>query len=198
MNKVKITRKMPVKNSFSDRLTRHLTMERVIIGGSLLATLLIIGVVALNSIGKQPLPIDFSLPDKSVAIPIQGAGHIEVAETHPDYNSNPPTSGWMYNQAANWGAYREVLPDETLVHNLENSGVWISYRNSEDEDMIRQLEDIVRRYPSQVILTPRPKNESPIAVAAWGRLLTLDTLDVAQITNFIARYRSKLGPENMP
>jgi len=194
MDKAKIAHKTPVKNSFADRLTRHLTIDRVIIGGSLLATLVIIGVIALNSIGKQPPRIDFSLPDKSAAIPIQGSAHIEVGEAHEAYNSNPPTSGWMYAQPAGWGAYREVLPDEAIVHNLEHGGIWISYQNAEDEDTIRQLEEIVRRYGAQMILTPRPTNESPIAVVAWGRLLTLDTVDAAQISNFIARYRFK-GPE---
>jgi len=194
MDKAKIAHKTPVKNSFADRLTRHLTIDRVIIGGSLLATLVIIGVIALNSIGKQPPRIDFSLPDKSVAVPIQGADHIEVGEAHEAYNSNPPTSGWMYNQSAGWGAYREVLPDEAIVHNLEHGGIWISYQNAQDEGTIRQLEEIVRRYGAQMILTPRPANESPIAVAAWGKLLTLDTVDEAQISNFIARYRFK-GPE---
>jgi hypothetical protein len=46
-----------------------------------------------------------------------------------------------------------------------------------------------------VIVTPRPQNDAPIAVAAWGRLLKLQRFDEARIFEFINRYRGKIGPE---
>ena len=53
-----------------------------------------------------------------------------------------------------------------------------------------------------MILTPRARNEAPIALTAWQRLDTfgLDeggTVDEQRILDFIARYRDK-GPEYIP
>jgi hypothetical protein len=127
----------------------------------------------------------------------QGQQHIQPGETHPAYNSNPPTSGWHYPSPAEWGIYRDILPDELVVHNLEHGGIWISYRDSTDTVVIQQLETIANSYPSHIIVTYRPVNDTAIAVAAWGHLLVLDTVDEPQIRNFIDLYRMR-GPENVP
>ncbi|MGH2625111.1 MAG: DUF3105 domain-containing protein, partial [Anaerolineales bacterium] len=87
---------------------------------------------------------------------------------------------------------------ETLVHNLEHGGVWISYRDPKDSDLAGKLQGVARRY-RKVIVTPRAANDAPIAVAAWGRLLKLQTFDEAQIVAFIEAYMGKIGPEpNVP
>ena len=90
-----------------------------------------------------------------------------------------------------------MLPDENAVHDLEHGGAWITYIDEVAEDAVKELESIARRYSSHVILSPRPDNDSPIAIAAWGRLLELDEVDSGQIHNFILRYRFQ-GPENVP
>lgn len=195
MSKKTAMQKKPATVSLTSRIRKHLSLERVIVGGSILVSVIVVGGLVLNSLSKQPPPIDYSLPDLSENITVQGAEHVNRGETHPSYNSNPPTSGWHYERPATVGVYREVLSDEALVHNLEHGEIWISYRDADDEETIRQLEDIVSRYTGGVILTYRPQNDAPIAVAAWGRLLTMDTVDSGQIHNFIARYRYK-GPEN--
>ena len=188
-------KKTPQKNSLSRRIGRHLTAGRIFIGGSLLITLLIFGVIALNSAAHQTPPIDRSLPDSSEIIPALESPHLRQGEHPSPYNSNPPTSGMHNPQPPNWGIYGETLPDEIVIHGLEHGGIWISYRDK-DPETIRQLEDIARRYSSHMILTYRPADDSLIAVAAWGRLLKLDKFDSGQIYNFIARYRFK-GPENV-
>src|SRR3989344_4007834 len=76
------------------------------------------------------------------AIAELGRDHIPVGSPRPDYNSNPPTSGNHYGTPANWGVYNEPLPDEHLVHNLEHGGIWISYRDPSDQDLIGKLKDI--------------------------------------------------------
>jgi hypothetical protein len=195
MSRKVMARKKPAAG-FSGRISKFLSVERVVIGGTLLFTLAVVGVITLNSLLNRIPPIDYTLPDVSEQFPIQGAQHIELGDVHPSYNSNPPTSGWHFARPADWGIYRETLPDEALIHNLEHGGIWLSYREADDEEIIRQLEDIARRYPSHIILTYRPANDRPIAVAAWGRSLTLDTVDNTQIYTFIERYRLH-GPENV-
>lgn len=195
MSRKAVARKKPEVVGISSRISQYLSVERVIIGGSLVVILAIVAAIALNN-ANQPVATDYSVADSSKSFPSQGQQHIQPGEAHPAYNSNPPTSGWHYPQPANWGIYRETLLDETVIHNLEHGGIWISYRDTDDQKTIQELEDIARRYPDHVILTYRPANDSSIAVAGWGRLLTLDSVDSQQIYNFINRYRLH-GPENV-
>lgn len=196
MSKYATGRKRVSTTSPND-LRRFLTPDRMIIGGIVIFTALVLVVFFGNSLINQPPAADLSIPDESVSYPNQGQQHVAVGEPHPAYNSNPPTSGWHYEQAAPWGTYQETLPDETLIHNLEHGGIWLSYQDAADTETVRQLEDIARRYPSHVIVTYRPQNDSPIAAAAWGRLLKMDTVNADQIHAFIARYRQR-GPEAAP
>lgn len=130
-------------------------------------------------------------------IPGQGLAHIQLGQPHPPYNSNPPTSGWHTPQTARWGAHRTEVPDEIVLHNLEHGGIWISYKDPKDTELIEKLEALVSRYRSKVILTPRPRNDSPIAVAAWERLMKLDVYDEQRIVAFINAFKNK-GPERVP
>lgn len=129
--------------------------------------------------------------------PNQGAQHIPLGQAHPAYNSNPPTSGWHTAQTAQWGVFRREIPDEILIHNLEHGGIWISYKDPNDTKLVEQLEALVSRYRSKVILAPRPKNDSPVVVAAWTHLLKLDGYDERRIEDFIKAYKNR-GPEQVP
>ena len=54
-----------------------------------------------------------------------------------------------------------------------------------DADLVDKLTEIVLTYPPQVYLAPYPTMDAKIALAAPGRLLTLDTLDEDKIREFI-------------
>ncbi len=136
-------------------------------------------------------------PKPGIAYPAQGQAHIGPGESHPSYNSNPPTSGWHLPAPAPWGFYTNGLPDELLVHNLEHGGIWISYKNPSDTALVEKLEALSKRFPVKVIITPRPKDDSPIVLAAWTRLLKLDHYDEQQIIAFINAFKNK-GPEQVP
>ncbi|MBI2200432.1 MAG: DUF3105 domain-containing protein, partial [Armatimonadetes bacterium] len=84
-----------------------------------------------------------------------------------------------------------------LVHNLEHGGIWISYREANDQEVADKLFELSKRFPRKVIITLRRKNDSRIAVAAWTRLLKLDRYDERAIINFIKAYRNR-GPERVP
>ena len=68
-----------------------------------------------------------SVPEMGESYPIEGAAHVADG-VKVDYRTNPPSSGAHYRSSARWGVYDKALPDETLVHNLEHGGVWISYK----------------------------------------------------------------------
>ncbi len=122
----------------------------------------------------------------------QGEQHIAVGSAHPEYNSNPPTSGWHYAAPANWGVYEKELPDEQILHNLEHGGIWISYKGIDDATKA-ELERISRT-DSKIIVTPRSANDSAIALVSWGRLQKLTQFDAVAIMNFIKANKNK-SPE---
>jgi hypothetical protein len=127
----------------------------------------------------------------------QGQTHIEEgAVDHPQYNSNPPTSGWHWPQPAAWGVYKAQEPDERLIHNLEHGGIWISYLPGTDPAVVTKLEDFANRY-RKVVVEPRAANEKPIALAAWTHNENMDSFDEREIVKFIEAYYDK-GPEKVP
>lgn len=130
--------------------------------------------------------------------PDQGREHIAQGHEH-SYNSNPPTSGWHYPQAAEWGAYREELPDETIIHNLEHGGIWISYKPDISEEIRAKLEGFFEKWGRKIIVAPRAKNDADIALAAWTRLDTFAVSEYSEerVEQFIRAYRNK-GPEFVP
>ena len=131
-------------------------------------------------------------------VPLLEAKHIPENAPQPEYNSNPPTSGPHYANPAPWGVKTEPIKDEIAVHNLEHGGIWIAYQPDQvDQATIDQLTTIVRGYPSKVLLSPRPANDTPIALVSWGRLMKLTTIDNAKIDEFIGRNKNK-GPEKIP
>lgn len=159
--------------------------------------LLVLGAIG----GLSAWVVDYSRKAEArkpgVAYPDLGGLHIPPGSPRPDYNSNPPTSGPHYPEPAKWGIYDRELADEQLVHNLEHGGIWISYRDPADQELITKLKDIADDYSLKVIMTPRPQDDSAIAVAAWGRLLKLDAFDDGQIRGFIKAFINK-GPEQVP
>jgi len=130
-------------------------------------------------------------------VPIQGQEHIQPGQSHPAYNSNPPTSGWHWPNAAKNGIYDNELSDEQLVHNLEHGYIWISYKPDVSDEIKNKLKELVKKDDWKIVLEPRAKNDSPIALCAWGRILKLQDFDEAKIKEFIKTFRNQ-GPEKTP
>jgi len=129
-------------------------------------------------------------------VPIMGRNHIRLGEEHEPYNSNPPTSG-PHASDVEWGIYQDEVADENAIHNLEHGGVWITYKDKNNQDLKNKLEDLVKSYKSKVLLSPRAKNDSPIALVSWGRIMKLNDFDEVKIKKFIKQYKNK-GPELIP
>ena len=161
------------------------------LGGGLLALILVVGGVwlATRPAGQATLGQRF---------PIQGQQHITPGQTHPAYNSDPPTSGWHYDTPLAAGFHEQPVADEQMVHNLEHGHVVIAYdcRKLADcagtQTQIRQLVERNRNW--KVTAVPRQNADAAIALTAWGRLDKLDAFDEARITAFINAWRDR-GPE---
>ncbi|HLV35802.1 MAG TPA: DUF3105 domain-containing protein [Spirillospora sp.] len=172
--------------------------RNLLLTGVAVVAVVVIGVAVFLINRSQQFDVDVStVPDNSVTYPSLGQTHIPEGSPRPTYNSNPPTSGDHY---ANWvptRVYSEVVPDELMVHNLEHGHIWLSYRDADDTEAIETLTQIQSQSPNWIVVTYRPENDDRIAVASWGRLLTLDEPDEAQILAFVARYRNQ-APESIP
>jgi len=126
------------------------------------------------------------------AVSIMSSDHIATGGEPVTYNSNPPTSG-PHAGPAPWEFNAEEIPDINAIHNIEHGGIWISYKNIDDES-IATLGEIARQNSASVIVSPRESNDSSISVASWGRLMHLDTVDENRIKEFIRQNKNR-SPE---
>ena len=126
-----------------------------------------------------------------------GQQHVLPSSPEITYNSNPPTSGPHYFAAAQSGIYDTEFPDRELIHNIEHGHIWISYRPDLPKDEIEQLAVIAKSYGTKIIMAPRAKDDSPIAIAAWQHVLKSSTVDEVQIRAFINALQGH-GPESVP
>jgi hypothetical protein len=125
--------------------------------------------------------------------------HVENGQT-VEYSTTPPTSGDHWAELANCGFYREELPDELIVHNLEHGNIVVSYNLTDQEEI-----DELRRVISNIglanlwgIVRPYDKlQEGRVALATWGVLDTMDGVDPGRIEAFF-EYAGNLGPERAP
>lgn len=162
--------------------------------------------------GKAPV----SQPvEGTVEYDIVGRNHIAQGTAGSGYNSNPPSSGPHWPSPVKNGIYDSSLPDEQLIHNLEHGHVWIAYKPCEPglqssqaspdaglkpcapDEVKAKLKEIVEKDDWKVVLEPRDKNETMIALVSWGRVLKMDQFDEAKVKDFIKTYRNR-GPENTP
>jgi len=136
-------------------------------------------------------------PDYSQPVEILGRNHIQEGTTFNGYNSNPPTSGDHYQNPAPARFYDKELPDEQLVHNLEHGHIWIAYKPGLPAEIVDGLKNFAG---GNVVVTPRSKNDTDIALAAWGRLdkfnIEAGSIDQQRLKDFISRYRNR-GPERV-
>lgn len=130
-------------------------------------------------------------------VPILGAQHITPGSPHTPYNSNPPTSGPHWPEPAKNGIYEAELADEQIIHSLEHGHIWIAYKVDATNEVKDGLRKIVQENDWKIVLEPRGQNDSLIALAAWGRILKLDSFNEEKVREFIKAYRDQ-GPEKTP
>jgi len=168
---------------------------------------IVIAVVVVGTVGftqlikKTPEQIQFeqevkvvSLDGKVEEFPIEGRDHVS-AGTSVEYQTNPPTSDDHLAQAENWGIYDKEIDDKAGVHSMEHGGIWISYKDIDDESK-KVLEEIGKSNSQSVIVSPRTANDNKIAIASWGRMTKLDSVDKVLIQKYIDTYKNQ-GPEKL-
>jgi hypothetical protein len=167
-------------------------------------TLAVVGAVLLILIAA-PLVWGFFSDDTPAALqgrvqemPDEGRDHVPDGTT-VEYESEPPTSGPHYARWAQPDIYREVIPDEMLVHNLEHGHIVIYYHPTRITDQsAAKITELTRQYDGQwdaVLAVPRPEMDFELVLTAWTFKLELDEFDEELIDAFVDAYRGR-GPEN--
>ena len=145
--------------------------------------LLIAGFIVMNRMQSA------NLPGETFAD--QGNTHIaDTVTAHPEYNSNPPTSGWHVGNIAAWGSYDYVVPDEMLLHNMEDGSVILWYEmgtHEENRANIERLEAVAQGY-RRTVVAPREDLETPYTLTAWQRKQNFEEVDEAGMRAFLEAY----------
>ena len=159
--------------------------------------LLVIALLIWSSLfGPEP---QSPRPFMGEKIPNQGSPHVARGETHPDYNSNPPTSGWHWGDGvAGAGIKKEEVPDELILHSMEHGAAVVWYNADLPQDDIEKIQAAYNAAKvAKKIMVPRANLDVPVALTSWGYLLKLDSIDGAKITEFILSNNDR-GPEKAP
>ncbi len=174
----------------------------------LLAGFIIIALLVIASFGLTTIPFrggartgtgssDQYVDGVGEQHPITTRNHISDSQT-ARYTTTPPTSGDHWAVWANCGFYPEGLPDERITHNLEHSGIVVSYNLATQEEVaqLQKVLDSIDLNPIWGVTRFYDKIEpGTVAVAAWGVLDTMEGIDRDRIKKFFETYAGRLGPE---
>ncbi len=140
-----------------------------------------------------------------------GRSHVDVGSS-VTYEFCPPTSGSHYNAPGSgpipdlFYAQDQATVPEGWVHNMEHGAMVILYRCPEGCGTAAQaaLGAVQSQLPASpicgfpstanVVVTRFDSMPTPYAAVVWGRVLFLNSLDMAQITTFYAQSADR-GPE---
>ena len=136
-------------------------------------------------------------------LPDRGQEHVPQG-TKITYQEYPPSSGKHWPVWAPWGIYRDAVPEEVFVHNLEHGGIVILYNCATPcPDLVRQLDETWAALPKskfghvKVVVSPNPRVKGRLALLAWTRIDDLDRFDRDRILRFVQAWQDK-GPEDVP
>jgi hypothetical protein len=133
----------------------------------------------------------------------EGADHSVATPggTSDEWNTDPPTNGPHYVQAAIFGEYDEPLETARVVHNLEHGGVFIQYGKDVPEETVAQLEEFYDDHKGGTIMAPLPRLGDEFALGAWvagdepkGYVARCTTFDEAAVSSFFDEFQYR-GPE---
>ncbi|GEM44576.1 DUF3105 domain-containing protein [Deinococcus cellulosilyticus] len=122
---------------------------------------------------------------------IEGVESFKVAQGHKEgqlsYEQTPPVGGEHNPIWQNCGVYEKPLYNEYAVHSLEHGAVWITYQPDLPKEEVDKLIQAAKSN-SYTLVSPFPGLDSKVALAAWGKMLKLDSADDKRIGQFISTY----------
>ena len=171
---------------------------------------------AVATASPQPTVSERPTPAETPGTHFPSQGHPGHDKTDPSqvagfvYNSDPPTSGMHLEHFSDALINAKPLPKWLQVHLLEHGNVLLQY-NCNCPDIVAALTQIASEYDNRqlaagqttftpddvsrieeagtgVIVAPYPGMKHKIALTAWTRLESLDSIDQSKIGGFINAY----------
>ena len=169
--------------------------NKIFIAIILVLTVSLTGFVVLKQDSSQPVSqLGQQQADK-------GRNHIQQGQSYK-YDSDFPASGPHSEQPATWGAYKQEIPNENVIHNMEHGGIVITYSPDLDEQTVTKIERLFAKpysnqkfIPSKAIVMPGSKNDKPIVMRSWNRLMKLDSFDEQTMIDY---YLTNIGKSPEP
>jgi uncharacterized protein DUF3105 len=129
---------------------------------------------------------------------VLGAQHIQVG-AKATYNTSPPTSGNHYPSPAPAGGYKDPIPNEVQVHNLEHGHIMVQHRGLTG-DQIDALELVVTKDAKMVVMAPYPDMDAAVAFTSWGKLQTCSAWSdsIPELATYFIRQNRDHAPESIP
>ncbi len=174
------------------------TEKKVLIIGGLLTVFMVIGAVWLLGAqdAKEQGKLAKSLMGEKIAD--LGAPHVARGQTHPAYNSNPPTSGWHWGDGtAGPGIKDQPVPDELVLHSMEHGAAVLWYKDDLPQADVERLKKVFNDASGKKIMLSRKDLDVPVALTSWNYLLKLKSIDEGQIKAFIETNNDR-APEKAP
>jgi hypothetical protein len=182
----------------------------VLAGGALLGVAAVFGVVALLGLGGDMTPEAAQNRLEAAGCTFQTADALagrhsilEPGDTSDEWNTDPPTTGAHYPQAAIFGAYDEELEIARVVHKLEHGGVFILYGDDVTDETVEDLRGFYDDHKTGTIMAPHAGLGDEFALGAWnadesgtgnGYLATCTTFDSGAVSGFFDAFQCR-GPE---
>ena len=194
-------RKQKIRKLKREKEKQKATINKVR-NGILVFVAVVVSVVGLRLITqKTPEEIAFEQEIEEVSLEgrveefgIEGVNHVGPGES-VSYKTNPPTSGPHWVNPADWRFNDKKFPDEQLVHNIEHGGIWITYKDL-DEENVNKLKNMAKNNSNSVVITKREENSDSVVVASWGRMMKLSEVNETLIQKYIDTYINQ-SPEKL-
>jgi hypothetical protein len=147
-------------------------------GGTLVAVLAVVGIVALLGIGggeASAAEVRADLRAAGCTMQVKkAASNISNHSDFPDpearspkWNTDPPTSGPHYGQTLQYGSYTEPIDIARALHNLEHGAVFILFGNKVSDATVARLQEFYADHANGTILAPYARLKNQIALGAW-------------------------------
>jgi Protein of unknown function (DUF3105) len=157
---------------------------------------------AVNVPGTQTMAANRPAGGLGTAIPDEGNAHVSDGETIT-YKNYPPSSGTHYSSPQDAGYYDTTIPEGKFVHSMEHGYVVLYYKPDLPDATKEQLKSLMTALPLgkygkvKMVIVPYTNMSTPLTVAAWDRLLPMDSYNFDVIKAFYQQYVDK-GPEDVP
>lgn len=186
----------PYNNTQKKPIIDISTEKKVFIGIGLLTLVILVGGVWFLSVqgAKEEEKLNKGLlGEKIQEMP---SSHVKPGASHASYNSNPPTSGPMYDDVAGPGFHDTEVPDEKAVHSMEHGAAIVWYKADLPKETVDLVKNAFDKASGKSVMLPRKNLDVPVALTSWGRLSKIKAILPTEIALFNKEVKDFIETNN--